>query len=328
MRILITGGAGAIGSNIANALSKNPNLNVVILDNLSSGHLKNIQMASNVTFVHGSVESDEDLNRAFVKKFDTIFHLAANFANQNSVDFPQRDLQVNGAGTLKLLLRAQEQGVKRFVYSSSSCVYGNRAGPLDEKCKEFSLDTPYAITKLLGERYVNFFHKHYGLKTVILRYFNVYGPNEYPGKYRNVIANFLHKAMRNEDILITGNGDETRDFSFSQDTVQATILASEAPGAIGNVLNIASGKETKIRDLVAMIIHITKSQSKVWNVEKRDWDSVTRRVASIESTKDILNFQPSYNLETGIEVYYQWMKDQNLQEYEWGNDDLCFASSL
>ena len=207
-RILITGGAGAIGSNLANVLSAEAKNEIVILDNMSSGHLENIQRRANVEFVRGSVESDEDLAVVFSQPVHVVFHLAANFANQNSVDYPQRDLMVNGAGSLKLYLQAVKHKVRRVVYASSSCVYGNREEPLDETCREFSLDTPYAITKLLGEDYLRFFIHHHALPGVIVRYFNVYGPNEYPGKYRNVIANFLYRALRGEDLVITGTGDE------------------------------------------------------------------------------------------------------------------------
>lgn len=315
--ILVTGGAGAIGSNMVNRLSENPDNRITVLDNLSSGHVENLIMRSNVRFIQGSVESAEDLRQAFSDTPEVVFHLAANFANQNSVDFPQRDLQVNGMGTLKILLRSVESNVKKFIYTSSSCVYGDRNEPLDEKCQEFSLDTPYAITKLLGERYVRFFHHHHGLNAVTLRYFNVFGPNEYPGKYRNVIANFLVKAMRGEDIVITGTGEETRDFNFVKDSVRATILASENDRAIGKVINIASGHETKINDLVQLILTVTQSKSKVIHRERRSWDSVTRRVASVALAKDLLGYQPEVDLGSGLREYYNWLQKQNLNKCEW-----------
>ncbi len=315
--ILITGGAGAIGSNLANRLSEDPHNRIIILDNLSSGHFENIQMRPNVRFIQGGVESDEDLDQAFTDPIDLVFHLAANFANQNSVDFPQRDLNVNGMGTLKMLLRADQHKVQKFIYTSSSCVYGNRNEPLDEKCREFSLDTPYGITKLLGEQYVNFFNYHHRLKTVILRYFNVFGPNEYPGKYRNVIANFFYKAMRNEEIVITGTGDETRDFNYAEDSVQATILASQIDDAIGKVINIASGKETRIKDLVKLIIGIAGSSSKISYKPRREWDSVTRRRAKVDHAKHILGYEPRTSLEQGLRKYYEWMKQQDLHKCEW-----------
>lgn len=288
--ILVTGGAGAIGSNLVNQLSEIPSRRITVLDNLSSGHVDNIIMRKNVRFIQGSVESDEDLRQAISESTDVVFHLAANFANQNSVDFPQRDLQVNGMGTLKILLHSVENKVKKFIYTSSSCVYGDRNEPLDEKCQEYSLDTPYAITKLLGERYVRFFTQHHGLNAVTLRYFNVYGPNEYPGKYRNVIANFFVKAINNEEIVITGTGEETRDFNFVRDSVRATILASENDGAIGKVINVASGRETTINDLVKLILRISNSKSNVVYRERRNWDSVTRRVASVEVAKEVLGY--------------------------------------
>jgi len=315
--ILITGGAGAIGSHLANLLSENSDNRVVILDNLSSGRVENIRFRSKVRFIQGSVESDEDLSQAFLDPVNVVFHLAANFANQNSVDFPQRDLQVNGMGTLKMLLRTIQHKVEKFIYTSSSCVYGNRNEPLGEQCREFSLDTPYAVTKLLGEQYVRFFNYHHGLKAVVLRYFNVYGPNEYPGKYRNVIANFIYKAMRNEEITITGTGEETRDFNFVEDSVRATILASEKETAVGKVFNVASGKETRIKDLVPLILKITGSKSRIVHRERRNWDTVTRRVASVDFAKEVLGYEPQIKLEDGLKKYYEWLKIQDLQKCEW-----------
>jgi UDP-glucose 4-epimerase len=315
--ILVTGGAGAIGSNLANRLSEDSKNRVIILDNLSSGRVENIQMRPNVRFIQGSVESDEDLGLVFSEPIQTIFHLAANFANQNSVDFPQRDLQVNGMGTLKLLLRTASHGVKKFVYTSSSCVYGNRDEPLDENCREFSLDTPYAVTKLLGEQYVRFFKEHHNLDAVILRYFNVYGPNEYPGRYRNVAANFFYLAMKNQDLVITGTGEETRDFNFVQDSVRATILASQSKDAVGKVINIASGKETSINQLVKIILGLTGSKSKVIYKERRSWDTVTKRVAAVEAAKKVLNYQAAISIEEGLKLYYEWLKKQDLNKCEW-----------
>jgi nucleoside-diphosphate-sugar epimerase len=315
--ILITGGAGAIGSILTNTLARDPANQIVVLDNLSSGRVENIRMSPNVRFLKGGVESDEDLDLAFETPPQVIFHLAANFANQNSVDFPQRDLIVNGLGTLKVLLRALDVGVRRLVYTSSSCVYGNRDEPLDEKCREFSLDTPYAVTKLLGENYVRFFWHHHKLPAVTLRYFNVYGPNEYPGKYRNVIANFFYRAMRNEDIVITGTGDETRDFNYVEDTVRATILASQTDHANGKVFNVASGKETTINQLAEMILRITGSRSRIVHRQRRGWDSVVRRVAAADLAREVLNYQARTSIETGLAAYYDWLRRQDMNKCEW-----------
>lgn len=316
-RILVTGGAGAIGSNLVNQLAQEPGTDIVVLDNLSSGRIENIRNRANVHFIKGGVESDEDLALVFQRPLDVIFHLAANFANQNSVDFPQRDLVVNGLGTLKLLLRAAEHGIKRIVYSSSSCVYGNRDEPLDEKCREFSLDTPYAVTKLLGEDYLRFFYHHHQLPMVILRYFNVYGPNEYPGKYRNVIANFMVKAMRNEDLVITGTGEESRDFNFVDDSVRGTILAARTDAAVGRVINIASGREASINDLVRMIVEITGSKSKVVRTPRRSWDTVVRRVAAVNVAREVLGYEATTPLREGLQRYYDWLRVQDMNKCEW-----------
>lgn len=316
-RILVTGGAGAIGSTLVSRLALEPDTEVVVLDNLSSGRLENITTRTNVTFIKGSVESDEDLDRAFDESPQIVFHLAANFANQNSVDFPQRDLMVNGVGTLKLLLRATQHDVQRLVYSSSSCVYGNRNEPLDEKCREFSLDTPYAITKLLGEDYLRFFHEQHKLPVVTLRYFNVFGPNEYPGRYRNVIANFMAKAMNNEDLVITGTGEETRDFNFVDDSVRGTILASRTDAAIGRIINIASGRETSINEIVKHILDITGSSSKVIYRPRRNWDTVVRRVAAVQVAKDLLGYEATTSVRTGLERYYEWLRVQDMNKCEW-----------
>lgn len=316
-RILITGGTGAIGSVLANTLAEEDGNEVTVLDNLSSGHVENLVPRDNLTFIRGSVESGEDLTRVFKTEFNTVYHLAANFANQNSVDFPRRDLMVNGMGTLKLLTKCAETGVGKVIYSSSSCVYGYRDEPLSESCREYSLDTPYAITKLLGEDYTRFFIEHHDLKAVILRYFNVYGPNEYPGRYRNVIANFLYKAMRGQDLVITGTGEETRDFNFVSDSVRGTMLAAEKPEAVGDVFNIASGKETTINHIVELILKITNSNSKVIYKERRSWDTVIRRVASVDKAKDILGHQPVIELEEGLTRYLEWLQQQDLNKCAW-----------
>ncbi len=315
--ILVTGGAGAIGSSLVNTLAKEPGNRLVILDNLSSGRQENIVSGSNVQFIQGSVEMDEDLAHAFTFNIDAVYHLAANFANQNSVEFPQRDLRVNGMGTLKLLLKSAEHKVKRFIYSSSSCVYGNRDESLSEQCREFSLDTPYGITKLLGEQYVRFFHVHHNLPVVILRYFNVFGPNEYPGHYRNVISNFIYLAMKNEELTITGTGDETRDFNYMDDTVRGTILAAESDVAIGQTFNIASGHETRIKTVLDTIIRLVGSKSKIVYKPRRSWDTIVRRVADVQYAKKVLGYEPKISVEEGLRKYCEWMKDRDFSKCKW-----------
>ena len=195
--VLITGGAGCVGNNLSRKISGLNAKKVIILDNLSSAYEWNIPKARNVSFVKGDILDDEMLKRVFKEKPDYVFHLAAHFANQNSVDNPETDLMINGIGTLKVLQYAHISNVKRLVYSSSGCgVYGlDSKMPFEEHDISISLHTPYQVTKLLGELYTNFFHNLYDLPTVNARFFNVFGPGEVPGKYRNVIPNFMHWSM-------------------------------------------------------------------------------------------------------------------------------------
>ena len=189
---------------------------VIILDNLDSAYEWNIPQAENIQFVKGDILNDEMLKRVFKEKPDYIFHLAAHFANQNSVDNPEKDLMVNGVGILKVLQYAQLVGVERFIYSSSGCgVYGLESKmPFKEHDISINLHTPYQVTKLLGELYTNYFHNLYDLPIVNARFFNVFGPGEVPGKYRNVIPNFFYWSMTKQALPITGDGTETRDWTY------------------------------------------------------------------------------------------------------------------
>jgi len=309
--VLVTGGAGAIGSRLVAKLCSN--YNVLVLDDLSSGFLENLRDLP-VRFWRGSVIDDEILKEVFAEKPDIVFHLAANFANQNSVDYPQKDLLVNGMGTLKVLQYAREVAVKRFVYSSSSCVYGNIEKPIREDSHKYSLDTPYAVTKLLGEQYVNFFHIHHAMPTVVLRFFNSYGPGEYPGKYRNVIPNFMFKALHGTPLIITGSGEETRDFTFVEDTVQAILIVSNHPEAIGRTFNVGSGVEVSIDALAKSIISVCSSSSRIEYQKRRDWDTISRRSADINAIR-ALGYVPTTALEDGLAQAYAWFRAKNIIQY-------------
>lgn len=306
--VLVTGGAGAIGSRLVKALCRNHR--VLVLDDLSSGFLDNITNLP-VKFWRGSVVDDEILKEVFAEKPEIIYHLAANFANQNSVDYPQKDLLVNGMGTLKILQYARDTEVNRFVYASSSCVYGNITEPIKEESGKYSLDTPYAVTKLLGEQYVNFFHEHHNMKTTILRFFNSYGPGEKPGKYRNVIPNFILNALHGETLFITGTGQETRDFTFIDDTVAAIKIAGSHANAIGRTFNVASGGETKISEIAQKIVRICSSNSKIEYIPRRDWDSVSRRSANINAIRE-LGYAPSTSLDEGLSKTLEWFIEKDV----------------
>ena len=213
-KVLVTGGAGAIGSNLTKALVE-LGAQVIVVDDLSSGQIWNVPSSPNVLFVKGDILDEVILKRVFFERPQIVFHLAAFFANQNSVDHPERDLMVNGMGTLRMLEYSVFNRVERFVYASSGCaIYGSDMPlPLKEDFVTMHLSTPYQITKMLGELYCNFFHHHYELPVVKPRFFNSYGPGEVPGQYRNVIPNFIYWAIKGLPLPITGTGEETRDFT-------------------------------------------------------------------------------------------------------------------
>lgn len=307
--ILVTGGAGAIGCNLVNELAGGNQ--IIVLDNLASGHITNIPHLENVDFISASILDDDALCQVFSKySIDYVFHLAANFANQNSVLFPRRDLQVNSLGTLKLLQYSQKAGIKCFLYTSSSCVYGKNCWLRDEKTKEYDPDTPYAISKLSGEMYVNFFNRHWKVPTVITRIFNSYGPGEYPGPFRNAITNFFWAAMNDNPLLITGTGSETRDFTFVGDTVHGLLLAATTESAYGQVFNIGTGKETRIIDVARKIISLTGSKSALLFGDKRSWDNIPRRRANIYKAKNALGFEPATDLDAGLRMTLAWFERQ------------------
>ena len=240
--VLVTGGAGAIGSNFARAAAELKARMVILLDDLSAAYEWNIPALPNVLFVKGSVTDEVALKRVFGLKPDMVYHLAAFFANQNSVDYPQRDLMTNGLGTLLVYQYAQMCRTGRVVYASSGCsIYGHAAPlPLKEEFMSMHLTTPYQITKMLGELYANFFHHHHGLAVVKTRFFNSYGPGEVPGQYRNVIPNFIFRALSGLPLPFTGSGDETRDFTYVTDIVDALLRAGYYEKAVGQEMNIAS----------------------------------------------------------------------------------------
>ena len=310
-RILITGGAGFIGSNLVKTLLRAEPEKIIVLDDLSSGYLWNLPKDERIYFLEGSILDDEMVKRCFSLKPQYVFHLAAHFANQNSIDHPETDLLVNALGTLKMLEYANLVGVERFIYASSGCsVYGSQAPlPLREDFVSLHLDTPYQINKLVGELYCNFFHDYYGLPVVIARFFNVYGPGEILGRYRNVIPNFMWWAMNGKPLPITGTGEETRDFTFVGDVLDGVLRMGVLEQAVGEAINLASGRETKILDLANMINEITGNRAGIIFKQRRDWDRATRRRASIEKAKRLLGYEPKTDMRNGLKYVYEWFKE-------------------
>jgi nucleoside-diphosphate-sugar epimerase len=311
--VLITGGAGAIGSNLTKAIASLGAKLVIVLDNLSSSKKWNVPPLPNVMFVEGDIRDEVKLKRVFFEKPEYVFHLAAFFANQNSIDHPEEDLKVNGLGTLKLLEYSLFTGVKRFIYASSGCsIYGSAAPlPLKEEFMSMNLSTPYQITKMLGELYCNFFYNHYSLPVVKTRFFNSYGPGELPGQYRNVIPNFIYWALKGETLPITGSGEETRDFTYVDDLVDGLLRAGYFEEAIGKEFNLASAREIKISDLANMINELTGNKAGVKYVARRRWDTKKRLLASIEKAREALGYEPKMvDFKKGLEQTIAWFKEK------------------
>jgi UDP-glucose 4-epimerase len=306
--VLITGGGGCVGSNLSRRISGLNAKKVIILDNLSSAYEWNIPKAKNVSFVKGDILDDEMLKRVFKEKPDYVFHLAAHFANQNSVDNPETDLMINGLGTLKVLQYAHLSNVKRLVYSSSGCgVYGlDSKMPFEEHDISISMHTPYQVTKLLGELYTNYFHNLYDLPIANARFFNVFGPGEIPGKYRNVIPNFMYWSLNGLALPITGDGSETRDWTYVDDIINGLLAMGIKEEAVGEAINLGSGKEQKVIDMANMINKITGNKSGIVYMERRDWDIKNRLLSSIKKAKKLLDYKPQITFEEGLKNVHGW----------------------
>lgn len=309
--VLVTGGAGAVGSNLVNRLDELETKKIIILDNLSSSYEWNIPRSPKVLFIKGDILDDEKLKWAFKEKPDIVYHLAAHFANQNSVDNPETDLMVNGMGILKVLQYAHLVQVERFIYSSSGCgIYGaDSKMPFQEHDTSMQLYTPYQVTKMLGELYTNYFHNLYGLPIVNARFFNSYGPGEVPGQYRNVIPNFFYWAMHGKPLPITGTGDETRDFTYVGDIVNGLLAMAYYKDAVGEAINLGAGREIKIKDLAQWVNELTGNKAGIVFKERRDWDKKNRLLSCIDKAKRILNYEPKMDFKEGLKKVYQWFQE-------------------
>jgi len=309
--VLVTGGSGAVGSRLTRALLELGST-VIVLDDLSSAYEWNLpENAGNMLFVKGDVASDIDLKRVFSEKPAVVFHLAAFFANQNSIDYPEKDLQTNGFGMLRILEYSALYGkLERFVYSSSGCsIYGQSKNfPLKEDDISMKLTTPYQVTKMLGELYCNYFLKQYGLKVVKARFFNSFGPGEVPGQYRNVIPNFIYRAMKGLALTITGNGEETRDFTYVGDIIDGLLRAGYIEDAVGQSFNFASGTETRIVDLANMVNDYTGNKSPIEFLERRKWDTKPRLLGSYEKANKCIGYEPKTSFEQGLKNAVEWFK--------------------
>ncbi len=296
LKVVITGGAGFIGGHIAEEW-KNRGAEVYIVDNLRSGNLKNIENLD-VKFHKISI-TDKNSIFEILKDADYVHHLAAMISVPESIEKPFECVEININGLLNVLEAAKEYKIKKVVHSSSAAVYGDN--PESPKLTSMAPQpkSPYGITKLDGEYYLNMYRENFGIGTVSLRYFNVFGPRQNPkSQYAAAIPIFVSKALKNEDIIIYGDGEQTRDFVFVKDVVAANILAATNENAFG-VYNVAGGNAISINDLVNLVISETGSKSKIIYEKERPGD-IKHSLASIESTKKDLNFNPKYDLIKGL----------------------------
>ena len=309
--ILVAGGAGAVGSRLTKKLCDLGAESVVVIDDLSSAYKWNIPDEPNLLFIKGSITDEVTLKRAFAEKPEIVFHLAAFFANQNSIDYPQSDLTTNGFGTLLLLQYAAMTGVDRFVYASSGCsIYGSSAPlPLKEDFFSMHMTTPYQITKMLGELYTNFFHHHHGLDIVNCRLFNSFGPGEVPGQYRNVIPNFIYMAMKGMELPFTGQPDATRDFTFVHDIVDGFLRSGYFKEAIGQSMNLAAGREIKILDMAERVNKLTSNSAGIMEAPKRKWDTKNRLLAAIDVAESKIGYKPVKDFDEGLKDNVKWFED-------------------
>jgi UDP-glucose 4-epimerase len=305
-KVLVTGGAGFVGSNIVAQLLEKGAL-VTVLDNLFTGFEKLIPVHENVSFIKGDV-CDKELVDSLIKEHRLIIHAAAKniiVSTKNPFD----DYETNIGGTLNMLIAAKKYNVERFVYTGSASVYGNpNILPIPENSSIYTL-SPYAVSKLAGENYCTAFYESYNLPTAVVRYSNVYGVNQDPANpYCGVISKFFDSAIKGENIRIHGDGEQTRDFTYVSDTASATIEALVNPRAIGQIFNTGSGFEVSINTLAEKIIAITGSKSVIEHIDKRDIDNIRRRVVNIEQIRRVLRWSPRYTLLMGLNETLLWLR--------------------
>ena len=307
-RIVVTGGAGFVGSNIVKRLLDG-GATVVVLDDFYTGTTENLPANdAKLEIVRGTV-TDYELVRDVVKGANVVFHEAARSIIVSTRN-PREDYEVNIGGTLNVLLAVKETAVPRIVYASSASVYGNpRYLPINEDDATNML-SPYSVSKFAGENYCKAFYESYGLSTSVVRYSNVYGLGQRPDNpYCGVVSKFFEQAMAAEAPRIHGDGEQTRDFTYIDDVVEATLLAGFNSKAEGQVYNVGTGRETTVNQLARLIIQVTGAQVEPAYIDRRDIDNIRRRVVNIEKIRRELRWVPSVTIEQGLRRTYQWLKE-------------------
>ncbi len=298
-KVIVTGGAGFIGSHLAEELARR-GYQVTILDDLSTGEMENIKellKKGSVQFIQDSITNFSLLKELFQGAI-YVFHQAALPSVPRSVKDPLAASEVNITGTLNVLLAARDNKVRKVVYASSSSVYGDTPTLPKKEDMVPHPQSPYAVSKLAGEHYCRVFQEVYGLATACLRYFNVYGPRQNPdSQYAAVIPRFIRWASEGSPLIIFGDGEQTRDFTFIADAVEADILAAE--GNASGVFNIGRGKSITINELAKLVIKLTGNNVEPVHQEPREGD-IRHSLADISKAKT-LGYEPRYNLEEGLE---------------------------
>jgi len=297
MKVIVTGGAGFIGSHLVDALIER-GFDVIIIDNLSTGKKENLNPKAK--FYKRDIRDLEKIKPVF-NGVDYVFHLAARPRVPYSVEFPHEAHANNAVGTLHVLISAKDAGVKRVIFSSSSSVYGDQDKlPLHEEMIP-APKSPYAFQKFIGERYCQLFYELYGLPSVSLRYFNVYGPGiSFEGAYSVVFATFLKQKINREPLTIEGDGEQTRDFAYVKDVVRANILAMESNRVgRGEVINIGAGNNHSVNEIARLI------GGETTNLPSRKGD-MNHTLADITRAKELLGWEPTIHIEEGIAELKKW----------------------
>ncbi len=304
---LVTGGAGFIGSHLVEALLS-AGCKVTVLDNISTGNLLNLKpVMDHITFYKNDIREPEILEKA-AEGCDVIFHLAAVVAVQQTISDPVESTMINEIGTLNVLEAARSKHVRRVVLASSCAVYGDDPSSPKRETLAPRPASPYALHKLSAEHYGRVYFDLFGLETVSLRFFNVYGPRQDPSSpYSGVISIFMAKAAANRVPVIYGDGNQSRDFVYVTDVVKANLLAAGTDNLAGNVFNIGTGSDVLINRLWELIASLSGRRSAPRYEPARNGD-ILHSVAGMELTRSILNFKNDFTLEQGLEMTFNWYK--------------------
>lgn len=322
-RILVVGGAGFIGSNLVRTLLKLSAARIWIVDNLLSAERANVPIFAEITFIEGSVTDDKILSE-MKGDLDYIFHLATYHGNQNSIQNPLADHENNTLTTLKLFERIKGfTKIKKVVYASAGCTVAEKTFDEANATKENApvslyLDSPYQISKIVGEFYSNYYFKQYRLPVVKARFQNVYGPGEILGAgewrgtpatiWRNVIPTFVFRAIKKMPLMVENEGKATRDFIYVDDIVRGLILCATR-GVPGEVYNLASGLETSIFDLAKLVNRLTNNNTPIEFAPKRDWDNSGRRFGSTLKAKEKIGFEAQVGVKDGLRRTIKWTEE-------------------